>query len=88
MSNSNDSVLRQTINSLLSLNLGIEIEMGGAIYIRNHGDNEYVVGGVEEKKPYQVREWKESFDNIDSAIDYFITKRNQDRIGLDFWRFK
>jgi hypothetical protein len=82
---SNNKILKECIINTLAVNVGIKIEIGGAIYIRNNGEREYVVGGVEEKKPYQVNEWKETFTDLDLAISYLFKKRNQDKIGNDFW---
>jgi hypothetical protein len=82
---SNNKILKECIINALAVNAGIKIEIGGAIYIRNNGEREYVVGGVEEKKPYQVNEWKETFTDLDLAISYLFKKRNQDKIGNDFW---
>jgi len=81
----NNLELRKSIESILSLNSGTKIEICSELYIRNHGANEYVVGGVEEKKPYQVNEWKETFSDLEQALNYFFTKRNQYEIGNDFY---
>lgn len=81
----NNETLRDVLKTILSMNIGVQIEIGGAIYIRNNGKEEYVVGGIEEKNPYQVNEWEESFQDLDLALNYLITKRTQDKLGNDFW---
>ncbi len=75
---SNDLEMRECIRRLLRLN-------AGALYIRNDIPTGFVVGGVEELKPYQVNEWKESFADIEGALNYFFTKRRQYKIGMDFY---
>ncbi len=82
---SNNKVLRESIINMLALDAGVQIEIAGSLYIRKHSNVEYVVGGVEEKKPYQVNEWKETFQSLERALDYLFTKRNQYKIGNDFW---
>ncbi len=81
----NNHKLNESIRNILSLNAGAQIEIGGSLYIRNNGNKEFVVGGVEEKKPYQVNEWKETFQDIERALSYFFSKRNQYKIGNDFY---
>ncbi|PCJ35822.1 MAG: hypothetical protein COA99_13655 [Moraxellaceae bacterium] len=81
---SNNEILRESIVNMLALDAGVQIEIAGSLYIRKHSNEEYVVGGVEEKMPYQVNEWKETFQCLERALDYLFTKRNQCKIGNDF----
>ena len=82
----NNKIFRESIIKLLSLDAGIQVGLGRSMYIKKHSETEYVVGGVEEKNPYQVNEWKETFKELERALDYFFIKRTQFRIGDDFWR--
>lgn len=82
----NNESIRSNVKALLQLNIGAMFELSNQIYIRNISHNKYIVGGVEENNPYQVKEWKETFSDIDQAINYFITKRTQSKIGEDHFR--
>ena len=80
----NNIVLRDCIIKTLSLDAGVQIEIANSLYIRKHSNGEYVVGGVEEQNPYQVNEWKETFKDLERALNYLFAKRNQYKIGNDF----
>lgn len=81
----NNKILRESIINMLALDAGIQIDIAGSIYIRKESIGKYIVGGVEEKNPYQVNEWKEIFHDIEQALNYLFAKRNQFKIGNDFW---
>ena len=80
----NNIVLRDCIIKALSLDAGVQIEIASSLYIRKYSNGEYVVGGVEEKNPYQVNEWKETFKDLERALSYLFAKRNKYKIGNDF----
>ncbi|PKM04300.1 MAG: hypothetical protein CVV16_05445 [Gammaproteobacteria bacterium HGW-Gammaproteobacteria-6] len=81
----NNKILKECLIKVLEIDIGAKIEIAGSLYIRRSGESQYIVGGVEEKKPYQVTEWEETFTDAERALSYFFTKRNQNKIGSDFW---
>jgi len=84
----NDAKLRSRIKDLLSLGIGISVEIAGRLYIRDLDNGDYAVGGQIPKEENNYEEWvdwEDTFVELDEAIEFFLNKRNSEKLGDDFW---
>lgn len=83
-----DDTLRLRIKDLLSFGIGISVEIAGRLYIRDLDNGDYAVGGQRPKEENNYEEWvdwEDTFSDLDEAIEFFINKRNNGKLGDDFW---
>ena len=84
----NDETIRLKTKELLVLGIGISVEIAGQLYIRDLDNGDYAVGGNiprNENDYNEWIEWEETFTDLDKALEFFIFKRNEGKIGDDFW---
>jgi hypothetical protein len=82
----NSMKLKDLMYHMMKMDLGIQMKIFGvtdSLHI-SQLNGKYFVSGKEEKKPYQVNEWKYETIDINEALEKFLDKRALDKIGDDY----